>query len=76
MVAPYWSDIDTSYSGQIFYQVFTNDFPSFVEQLEEVSTFVSHKMDVSFSGSWMLGVEWLEVPSFFGSSSEVSTSYI
>ena len=70
LVAPYWSDINIlrgGVSAEIPYEVHTSG-----SLLSQVNAFISEEQNVSFSGQWMLVVEWREVPPFgFGEVTEV-----
>ena len=62
LVAPYWSDINIVRGGEsakIPYEVHTSG-----PLLSQVNAFISEEQSVSFSGRWMLVVEWREVPPF------------
>ena len=66
VVAPFWSDIDIRNEGNIFYKIYTGETRTGRDLLRAVTSFVSLKQPVAanFSGSWMLVVEWSEVPPF------------
>ncbi len=65
IVAPFWTDIDTSTGdGQVNYEVFDSAVSSSTVKLEEVSSFVSAKEGTEFSGSWMLVAEWSKVQEY------------
>ena len=70
LVAPFWTDIDTSSGGgQIFYEVFDGAVSSSTTNLNLVSVFVSQVMDTDFAGSWMLVAEWSKVQEHHGDGS-------
>ena len=64
LIAPLWSDVDVvgTSGGRIFYQIFTEDSES--DQLDRVSQFIFHQYSsrVTFTGKWMIVVEWNNVP--------------
>ena len=77
LIAPLWSDVDVvgTSGGRIFYQIFTDDSES--GQLDRVSQFIFHQYSsrVTFTGKWMIVVEWNNVPPYSlppGSDSRVS----
>ncbi len=59
LVAPFWSDIDTTHSGMILYEKHTDG-----ALLAQVSEFISGKFQITFSGTWMLVAEWRMVPEY------------
>jgi len=63
LIAPLWSDVDIveTVNGEIVYQIFMEDYDS--DQLELVSRFISHqhRSNVTFTGRWMIVVEWNSV---------------
>ena len=72
IVAPFWSDVDFGTGvGQIRYEVHTtsNVGSTF---LSNVSQFIQEQINTSFTGQWMLLVEWEQVPQFGGSLDVVS----
>lgn len=61
VIGPFWADTDISDGvGRVSYEVHTGSSTL----LSEVNSFVSSYQRVSFGGSWMLVVEWREVPPF------------
>lgn len=64
IVAPFWSNIDTRTTGEIFYEVHTDK--SNPDLLHIVSQFIRTERGVIFSGRWMLVVEWKDVPQYPG----------
>ena len=71
IVAPFWSDVDISNGvGRIRYEVHTTSSVGSTF-LSNVSQFIQEQMNTSFTGQWMLLVEWDEVPQFAGSLSVV-----
>ena len=67
IVAPFWGDIYTYYTGSIRYQIFTTG----AAQLDTVSLFIRRQINSSFSGTWMLVAYWSSVPEYGHSSSIV-----
>ena len=66
IVAPFWSDVDISTGvGQIRYEVHTTSSVGSTF-LSNVSQFIEEQTNTSFTGQWMLLVEWEEVPQFAG----------
>lgn len=59
VVAPFWTDIDTREAGNVSYRVITSG--TFASIVEDVSEYVSRKMNVTFSGKWMIVAEWNSV---------------
>jgi hypothetical protein len=59
VVAPFWSDVDTSAGvGNIYYHIYTNaDSPPMVRACRELSRFTGH-----FSTKWLLVATWDKVP--------------
>ena len=80
VAAPYWADIDNSFTGEIWYETHTagsgENSTESNALLEQVSAFIRVQQGVpSFNGSWMLVATWNEsFPFGFGLSnvSEVS----
>ena len=72
VAAPYWADIDNSFTGEIWYETHTagsgENSTESNALLEEVSAFIRARQGVpSFSGSWMLVATWNEsFPFSFG----------
>ena len=64
LIAPLWSDVDVvgTTGGRIFYQIFTDDSDS--DLLYQVSQFIyrQYYSQVTFTGKWMIVVEWSNVP--------------
>ena len=52
------------YTGDVSYQVFSDDSSSDQSTLDEVNNFISTKQNVSFKGVWMIAVEWKNVAAF------------
>ena len=74
-MAPFWADINIATSvGEIYYQVYTSG--SEFDGLDNVSSFISAEMEVSFSGSWMLVAEWHEVIEFGQSTATTAVSQL
>ncbi len=62
-MAPFWADVDLRLAGSIQYEVHSsNSGPAgSVQLLQNVSDFVSRKVDVDFNGTWMIVVSWEQV---------------
>ena len=60
LVAPFWDDHDNRPLGQVSYEVHSAQTPL----VEEVSYFLTQKMDTYFLATWMLLAEWNDVPPF------------
>ena len=58
LLAPFWSDIDPTIYGLIRYQIHDQLNSALLLQ---VNDFISNYTDSSFTGTWMLVVEWAEV---------------
>ena len=58
LLAPFWSDIDLTTNGSIRYQIHDQLNSALLLQ---VNDFISNYTDSSFTGTWMLVVEWTEV---------------
>ena len=73
VAAPYWADIDNTFTGEIWYETHTagsgENSTESNALLGEVSAFVRARQGVpSFNGSWMLVATWNEsLPFSFGS---------
>ena len=68
VAAPYWADIDNSYSGEIWYETHTYGQNSTESSslLEKVSEYVRNQQgEPSFNGSWMLVATWNESFPYF-----------
>ena len=61
VVAPFWADVDNRRAGQIRYQVLSATNLAANGTIEHVSRFISHEINESFSGLWMLVAEWRDV---------------
>ena len=57
-IAPYWIDNDPSLGGNVSYEVHTGSSPL----LSRVSDYISSSQSVEFSGTWMLVVDWFDLP--------------
>ena len=66
MIAPFWTD-NAKAVGTISYEV--HNATSGGSLLSEVSSFISQREGVEFSGNWMLLIDWREISPV--SSSEV-----
>jgi hypothetical protein len=60
LVAPFWDDHDNRPLGQVSYEVHSAQTPL----VEEVSYFLTQKMDTYFLATWMVLAEWNDVPPF------------
>ena len=58
LLAPFWSDIDPSIYGSIRYQIHDQFNSAFLSQ---VNDFISNYTESTFTGTWMLVVQWYEV---------------
>lgn len=63
LLAPFWSDVDVTVYGSIFYEVHSSSNNSLVS---EVNHFISNQTETNFTGTWMLVVQWDEVRQFPG----------
>ena len=71
IVAPFLTDTNVaSGTGNVTYQVYTNT--SSQALLNKVSKYIRQSEEKSFSGTWMLAVQWESVPQTGRSSSLVS----
>ena len=59
MIAPFWTDNGEAV-GAISYEV--HNATSGGSLLSEVSSFISQREGVEFSGRWMLLIDWREIP--------------
>ena len=64
--------MDITSRGSIQYEVHTGSASSFLLQ---VSDFISNYTDGDFAGTWMLVVQWDQVPPYPGSISTVVSFY-
>ena len=55
LLAPFWSDIDISVYGSIFYEVHREADSSLITQ---VNHFISNHTESNFTGTWMLVAQW------------------
>ena len=62
VAAPYWADIDNTFTGEIWYETHTSgNSTESNDLLNEVSDFVRVQQDAPlFNGSWMLVATWNE----------------
>lgn len=76
-MAPYWSNIDTRLTGEVWYEThYENQSNQSDYLLDRVSTFVNNQTNASgFSGTWMLVATWDSVPPYTGEG-VVSTSLL
>ena len=73
IVAPFLSDIDTSTTGEISYEIHTtNNSPEVISRYNE---FVRSKDESKFIGTWMIIAEWKRVP-LSGASLEMVSTYV
>ena len=63
LLAPFWSDIDITFYGSIFYEVHSG-YDSLL--ISQVNDFISNHTEGNFTGTWMLVVQWDEVREFPG----------
>ena len=59
IVAPYLSDIDTSSTGSVSFEVYSNKTNSSL--LQRVSNVIQQREQNRFTGTWMLLAEWKSV---------------
>ena len=59
IVAPYLSDIDTTSTGSVFFEEYTNR--TNLSLLQRVSNFIQQREQNKFTGTWMLVAEWNSV---------------
>lgn len=65
IIAPFWSDVDTRYGGNLWYRT-TMDRTTLLQANNEISlTFPS----TSFLASWMMVVTWEDVAAYYCSNS-------
>ena len=57
VVAPYWSDNDIRMEGDVCYEVHNKES----DLMERISNHISYKSETTFTGNWMLLVEWSDV---------------
>lgn len=81
MAAPFWADIDTRSAGSVSYEVHERGFNEGSNAvLERISGFISAKMNVNFTATWMLLALWDRVHPYphgeMGSFSEVYTNFL
>lgn len=63
VAAPYWADIDNSYTGEIWYEIHTakQNLTESNSLLRKVSEYIRKEQDEPlFNGSWMLVATWNE----------------
>lgn len=63
LLAPFWSDVDATIYGAIFYEVHSGSNSSLISQ---VNSFISNRTGNEFTGTWMLVVQWDEVRQYLG----------
>ena len=63
LVAPFAANTDLSVTGTVRYETFSR----FDQQTETVSSHIETVLGISFTGSWMLVVDWYNVPELGGS---------
>ena len=68
IIAPFWSDVDIRSVGDISYEIHTSSTAA----MSLVSTFISQRQQIDFTGTWMLIAYWNNVPRFGRSTSNVS----
>ena len=70
IVAPFWSDVDTSGVGNVYYHVYTETRSPLIGRAnEELASFTG---DSTINTTWLMVVTWDGVPHFGGSLTEVS----
>ena len=62
IVAPFAANTDTTHTGFIRWKTF------FSHELQTIfiNTYIRSRLDVSFNGTWMLVVDWDNVPAYLG----------
>ena len=63
LLAPFWSDVDISIYGSIFYEVHRGANSSLIAQ---VNRFISNHTENDFTGTWMLVAHWDQVREYPG----------
>ena len=75
LVAPFFSDIDTSKgTGTISYEIHT--LRKSEALFTDINAIINDQMDTEFSGTWLLLAEWKNAPEFGRSQSIVSCLFI
>ena len=74
LIAPYWTDVDLRWNGNVIYGVYTAENGSFyIDQLYE---FLSNTGQGSFTASMIVVAQWIDVCPYSNSfCSEVSNNY-
>jgi len=61
-VSPFWDDVDLRLAGDILYEVHTSmsedPDPASVDLISQVSSYIQDETNSSFSGTWMIVVQW------------------
>ena len=60
LVAPFWAKHNTSYSGHIAYEIHT--LSNGTALMSTINTYINTKLDNNFKGTWLLLVEWKDIP--------------
>ena len=62
IVAPFAANTDTTHSGSLRWETF------FAHEMQTifVSAYIRSRLGVSFNGTWMLVVDWYNVPEYLG----------
>ena len=71
IVAPFASDTDLSDFGSVR----LNTYFSHNVKTTFISAYISSRLGVSFSGTWMLLVGWYDVPQYFGSTVRAKNTF-
>jgi hypothetical protein len=59
--APLWNYYDIRKAGSVCYQIFEADNPLAEANLAQVNSFIEYKQNISFSGTWMVVIEWKDM---------------
>ena len=60
LVAPFWAKHDTSYLGHVAYE--THTLFNGTALMSTVNTYINTKLGNDFRGTWLLLVEWKDIP--------------
>ena len=60
-MAPFWSDVDTTVNGTVYWEVHSDLSASMLDDVSELVR--SQQPDTQFSGTWMLIATWKDVVS-------------
>ena len=61
VVAPYWSDGDTTVKGFVRFSIITNAHPTLSCMVNLTSDFISSREGVNFEASWLLVARWIDI---------------